>query len=225
MLSKYFASPGVHSLLIPGIVGDIEVELTIPLQVNSSYVAILGHPHSLQGGTMQNKVVTTMVRAFKELEIPCIRFNFRGVGQTQGSFDNGVGESEDMLFILRSWLESAPNAAVFFAGFSFGSYVTYQAMSEFKATNSNHSFLLSIAPSVKKYNYSAYTPAPYPWVILQGDCDEVLDVQDVFTFSKEHKPEIPVIRFADTSHFFHGKLIELKAKLIEIISGWIAVHD
>ncbi|TID94430.1 hypothetical protein DIZ66_18465, partial [Legionella pneumophila] len=82
-------TPGEHELMLEGLVGPLEAVLTVPEDVDTRYVAFLGHPHSLQGGTMNNKVVTTMARAFKELHIPSIRFNFRGVGQSGGHYDNG----------------------------------------------------------------------------------------------------------------------------------------
>lgn len=217
-------SAGVYSLSIQGPVGNLEVELTIPESANWNYVAILGHPHSLQGGTMQNKVVTTMVRAYKERSIPCIRFNFRGVGQSEGVYDAGLGESEDMLHLARLWKQVAPSAVVFFAGFSFGSYVAYRATARYKQDIATDTFLITIAPSVHKYNYTEWSLESTPWVIVQGDEDELVSAQLVYDFASAAHPAIPLLRFEHTGHFFHGKLIELKSQLIDVIREQVVIR-
>lgn len=224
IFTDYLTKPGVHPFLIDGPVGCLEGELTVPELVNTDFVAILGHPHSLQGGTMHNKVVTTMVRAFKELQVPSIRFNFRGVGQSLGTFDNGVGESADMLWLLRQWLATLPTKFVFFAGFSFGSYVAYRAIAHFQQSQTIPSSLITIAPSVVHFDYSASLIAPKPWVIMQGDCDEVVVPDEVFEFARVQVPEIPVLRFAETGHFFHGKLLLLKAQLLDVIRPQVVAY-
>ena len=204
--------PGEHPFFFTGPAGQIEAVLTVPPKLDVRYIAILGHPHSLQGGTMNNKVVTTMARAFKELNMASIRFNFRGVGQSTGTYDAGMGESEDMLFLARLWKEIEADVQFIFAGFSFGSYVAYRA-----AAQCNHALLITIAPSVHHYNYLAFSPAPTPWIMVQGDEDEIVPLQYVLDFVAEAPLAIPLIRFADTGHFFHGKLIDLKLRLIEVI--------
>lgn len=205
-------TPGEHLLTLEGKAGNIEAILTIPNGVHSKNVAILGHPHSLQGGTMNNKVVTTMARAFKELGVPSLRFNFRGVGLSEGQYDKGIGESEDMIWLARNW--QAENAAIsfIFAGFSFGSYVAYRAASHF-----GNALLITIAPPVHHYDYTEFNPQPHPWLIVQGDKDEVFPASLVYDFSKQAKPSIPVIQFPDTGHFFHGKLLDLKSTLLDYL--------
>ena len=212
LFTELLNTAGEHPFFFPGAVGALEVVLTVPEQVDKRYVAILGHPHSLQGGTMNNKVVTTLVRAFKELHIPSIRFNFRGVGQSAGSYDEGIGESDDMRLLASQWLQELPEAQLFFAGFSFGSYVAYRA-----AASCQQARLITIAPPVHHFDYTAFHPHPTPWVVLQGDDDEVVPLAAVHEFIEKTSPPIPLLRFAETGHFFHGKLIELKARLIEVI--------
>lgn len=216
-------TPGVYPLSIPGIAGNIELELTVPPSANWHYVAILGHPHSLQGGTMNNKVVTTLVRAYKELAIPSIRFNFRGVGQSDGEYDAGLGESEDMLLLSRLWRQAFPTAVVFFAGFSFGSYVAYRAAAAYQQQIANETCLITIAPPVHHYDYTEFALKSMPWVIVQGDDDEVVPAQLVYDFALQTKPVLPVLRFENTGHFFHGKLIELKTRLIDVIGEQVVV--
>lgn len=208
-LTDMLKNPGDHAFFFSGIIGQIEAILTVPIDVNPQYIAILGHPHSLQGGTMHNKVVTTLVRTFKELGIASIRFNFRGVGLSAGEYDAGIGESDDMLLFARQWQQEKPDTIILFAGFSFGSYVAYRAAAQCK-----HGLLITVAPSVQHYDYTEFTPAPTPWIIAQADMDEVVPASQIQTFAEQH-PAIQRLCFPDTSHFFHGKLILLKERLLE----------
>jgi uncharacterized protein len=210
-LADALQTPGTHSLLIPGVVGVLEVELNVPVGANRHHIALLAHPHSLQGGTMHNKVVTTMARAFNEARIPCVRFNCRGVGASAGVYDEGVGESEDMLLLAQSCLQSYPKAKLLFAGFSFGSYVAYRA-----AAQCPHELLLTIAPPVHHFDYTEFSSAPKPWVVFQGDNDDVVPVSLVLDFVAK-KPELSLVVFPETSHFFHGKLIQLKQEVFFVI--------
>ncbi|MBI2784894.1 MAG: hypothetical protein HYX60_00725 [Legionella longbeachae] len=217
-ISEKLAIPGEHTLFFQGVVGRLEAILTVPEHHHSDFVAFLGHPHSLQGGAMNNKVVTTLARVFRELDIPSLRFNFRGVGQSEGNYDAGIGESEDMLILVREWQKEQPEIKLIFAGFSFGSYVAYRA-----AAQSESNLLITIAPAVHHYDYQEFKTAPYPWLIVQGEEDEVVSSSLVFDFALQAKPAIPVLRFANTSHFFHGKLIELKTRLTDYINSQVTL--
>lgn len=208
-------TPGEHSLFLQGLAGQIEAVLSIPEHPTKEFVAFLGHPHSLQGGTMNNKVVTTMARVFKELGIRSLRFNFRGVGQSEGTYNDGIGESDDLLTFVKEWQKKEPKVKLIFAGFSFGSYVAYRA-----AAQLHSDLLITIAPPVHHYNYKEF-PQPNPWLIIQGDADEVVPYSLVVNFARDSSPSIPIIEFADTGHFFHGKLIDLKEKLMEYIRSQV----
>ncbi|MFI4962298.1 MAG: alpha/beta hydrolase [Legionellales bacterium] len=203
-------TPGEHPLILQGKAGTLEAVLTVPAQIDSDYIAILGHPHSLQGGTMNNKVVTTMARVFKELNIGSLRFNFRGVGQSEGAYDEGIGESEDMIAIAREWQRQRPSAHFIFAGFSFGSYVAYRSAASFEG-----SLLITIAPPVHHYDYTELQPILQSWLIVQGNADEVVPADLVLDFAKNR--QLPVLEFPDTGHFFHGKLLDLKAQLLDYV--------
>jgi alpha/beta superfamily hydrolase len=211
-ITEKLAAQGEHPLVLQGVVGQLEAVLTVPEQTHPNLVAILGHPHSLQGGTMTNKVVTTLARTFKDLGIPSLRFNFRGVGKSEGVYDAGIGESEDMLAIARAWQNENPQVQFIFAGFSFGSFVAYRA-----AAQCINRLLITVAPAIHHYDYQEFTPGPHPWLIIQGEEDEVVPSKLVFDFAKQAQPEIPVLRFAETTHFFHGKLIELKDRLTDYL--------
>ena len=214
-ICKKLSLPGEHLFFLTGPVGQLEVALTVPADVDLRYVAILGHPHSLQGGTMNNKVVTTLARAFKELHVASLRINFRGVGDSAGVYDKGIGESEDMLFLARLWAQEIPEARFLFAGFSFGSYVAYRAAAQYK-----HALLITVAPPVHHFDYMEFSPVPAPWIVVQGDSDEVVPLQLVTDFVA-HTASILLQRFAETGHFFHGKLIDLKRRLIEMIHAYV----
>ncbi len=209
---------GVYTLLIAGPVGPLELEITVPSNPRWDRVAIIGHPHPLQGGTMHNKVVTTLVRVFTQCAIPTLRFNFRGVGQSFGVYDAGQGESEDLLCILTWWLTRYPEARVLLSGFSFGSYVAYRAALQWPCA-----LLVSIAPPVHHYDFTQHPKVWCPWLIVQGTTDEVVSCQEVTDFIAAHAPDVVVDYFQDTGHFFHGRLVELKTRLLAILNqyGWI----
>jgi alpha/beta superfamily hydrolase len=210
-----FMLVGEHAFKFTGKEGHIlEASLVLPEQRKENLIAILGHPHSLQGGTMQNKVVTTLARTFKELAIPSIRFNFRGVGNSGGAFDQGLGESHDMQALTEQLKKFFPKLEFIFAGFSFGSYVAYRC-----AAQLSNRLLITIAPPVERFNYLEF-PAPSPWIIVQGDSDEVVSGEAVLKHSNTVRQDLAVrlLEFNDTGHFFHGKLIELKDRLIPVIT-------
>lgn len=208
---ELFANQGEHPFTFRGAAGELEAILTVPAHWDKKYLALLGHPHSLQGGTMNNKVVTTMARACRELEIASIRFNFRGVGASTGIYDNGIGESEDLLILFRLCEEMFPRVKIILAGFSFGSYVAYRAAGQHQPCQ-----LITIAPPVHHYDYTVFNPLN--WTIIQGDDDEVVPAKCVDDFAREHTPPLPVIHFADTGHFFHGRLLELKSSIINLLT-------
>ncbi|MBA4695983.1 MAG: hypothetical protein H2069_01180 [Legionella sp.] len=216
ILFEKLSTPGEHTLTLQGLVGTIEAILTVPEKASTFknfHLAIIGHPHSLQGGTMHNKVVTTTARAFKDLAMPSLRFNFRGVGKTEGTYDDGVGESEDMCHLMRLCQKEKPDIHFLLAGFSFGSYVAYRSAAQIPSD-----LLITIAPPVHHFDYEAFPEPPKPWVIFQGDEDEIVPLTTVLDFSTHFTPPLPVVQFAKTSHFFHGKLLELRTQLTAIVS-------
>ncbi len=199
---------GEHKGFVDGVVGQLEAIYTHPEVLQSNYFALLGHPHPLQQGTMNNKVVTTLARTFKELHIPSLRFNFRGVGQSEGQYDKALGESDDMIKIAKVILKDKPNKQLIFAGFSFGSYVAYRA-----AMQLSYAQLILVAPPVHHFNFDAFPNPTRPWVIVQGEDDDVVPLQTVLDFIKKQSFSIKLLQFDNTGHFFHGRLIDLKERL------------
>lgn len=207
-----FSKDGEHSLYLEGEAGQLEATLSVPKAYSCQTLAVLGHPHSLQGGSMQNKVVTTMARAFRDCGVASLRFNYRGVGQSDGVYDGGIGESSDTLAVMRSIRQTYPQLEFILAGFSFGSYVTYRA-----ACQMPPKLLVSVAPAVHHYDYSEFVDVPQAWLVLVAESDEVVPPKAIYEWLQSVHPSPAVQGFPQTSHFFHGKLIELRASLVEQI--------
>ncbi len=200
-------------MFLIGAQGPLEAILTVPTSMDQGTFALLGHPHSLYGGSMKNKVVTTLARAFEACHIGSLRFNFRGVGQSAGVYDAGVGESEDMLAVADLCRAALPDVRLVFAGFSFGSFVAYRA-----AAQTPHALLLSVAPPVQHFDHTLFEKIPTPWVIVQPEEDEVVPLSLVMDYVAKSPTPIPCVRIPQAGHFFHGQLSVLKSALINIIS-------
>ena len=170
-------------------------------------VMVICHPLPTEGGTMHNKVVTMTARGLHQSGATTVRFNFRGVGASEGEFDNGNGEADDLRAVV-AWVRAQrPDHALWLAGFSFGSYVAYKVASEVKA-----SLLLMIAPPAggRGYQFSTITPFDGPWLVIQGEADEIVDPELVYAWVESLTPPPELVRIPDASHFFHRKLIDLR---------------
>ena len=196
---------------IAGPVGRIEVAISAPLSKPPTALALICHPHPLHGGTMQNKVVTTLERSFHGLGCLCVRFNFRGIGQSEGSYADGIGEGDDLAAVLsfvRAQLGAqAITLPLWLSGFSFGSYVAARMANALHAAR-----LLSVAPPVQSWDFTQIAMPTMPWTIIQGDADEVVAAQAVYDFAANLEPAPQLITMAAT-HFFHGVLPELRAQV------------
>ena len=187
----------------------------------SEQVALICHPHPLFGGTMDNKVVTTLVRFFKSQNISVVTFNFRGVGSSTGTHDNGEGEIEDALSVL-SWIlrqnpSNTTQPQLYIAGFSFGAYIAAalasrinsgEVIDELKAFQLLKTYL--VAPPVHHYPMQQLVLTQDTPVFI-GDQDEVVPSQQVVDWAKSLN--LPVTLMPDCSHFFHGHLNDLTQQL------------
>ncbi len=200
---------------IDGPTGKIECLAALPSSEDRKTLGIICHPHPLFGGTMTNKVTHMIEKAFREMGLHTIRFNFRGVGESEGEFDNGVGESEDLLSIYH-WAHSLfPDYDVWLAGFSFGSYVALRASSEIKPSQ-----FLTVAPPVERYDYSELTIPKCPWLVIQGEEDDVVTPKAVYDYVNSLDPRPQLVTFK-AGHFFHRRLIDLKGAIINGIERQI----
>lgn len=177
--------------------------------------AVVCHPHPQHGGTMANKVVTTLARAYRDLGVSVVRFNFRGVGRSEGAFDRAVGEIDDLLAV-QSWVDAQyPGATQLLAGFSFGSAVAAGAVYR---TPVEVAHLTLVAPPVERYDYDRGGRFPCPVCIAQGEEDDVVVPGGVFDWYENGlRSTRRLLRYADTGHFFHGRLTELKRDLMATV--------
>ena len=198
------------TFLLPGPSGVLEVLVT-PVE-GSQDVAVICHPHPLFSGTMHNKVVTTLARTFKDVGMSTVRFNFRGVGKSEGVFDKGVGELDD-LFAVMEWVKRVcPERVISLAGFSFGSYVAAKGAIKIPVKQ-----LICVAPPVINFAMGNLPAITCPWVVVQGDQDDVVAPEAVFEWVEKsvHKPVL--IRLDGAGHFFHGRLLELRERLEQVL--------
>ncbi len=193
--------------LIAGPVGAIECAIDSPAAGTVLRgVAVIAHPHPLFGGTMDNKVAQTIARAFLLLGYRAVRFNFRGVGATEGTHDEGRGEAEDLLAVVAALRE--PSLPLALAGFSFGGYVTTLAAAQLIGDQAAERLLL-VGPSTQRA-----TPAPVPadTVVIHGEADEVVPLSATLDWARPQ--QLPVIVMPGIGHFFHGQLTPLRDLIV-----------
>jgi alpha/beta superfamily hydrolase len=206
------ALPDAKPLVIAGPAGDLEALLEIPQGASAREYAVVCHPHPLHGGSLQNKVVHTLARAFHEVGVPTLRFNFRGVGASAGSFDHGRGETEDALAVIEWGAQRWPGAALSLAGFSFGALVALRAAQRVPPIR-----LICVAPPVARPEATAVASPSCPWLIIQGDADEIVDHRQVAAFAARTSPAPTLRVLAGVDHFFHGRLRELQATVVDFM--------
>lgn len=205
-----FPTDKTATFMLAGPIGELEVATSLPQVPSIAGTALVLHPHSLYGGSFSNKVVTTVAKAFNQLGLKVVRFNFRSVGKSVGQFDKGVGEVEDTLAVL-NWVKSvAPHDAIWLAGFSFGSYVALKTAQRWPLKQ-----LTLIAPPVNHFDFATTQQLPVPTLVIQGDQDEVVPTDEVTAWVNQVRPQPNYQIFPGCTHFFHGRLTELAACIID----------
>jgi len=198
------------ALVIPGPAGGLEARWW-PAEIPTSRAAVVCHPHPLHGGTMDNKVVTTLVRTFRDAGLSVLRFNFRGTGGSAGSHDQGRGEIDDLLAVL-DWLQVEQGvSAVSVAGFSFGAWVSAAATERWPALLRLEHLVL-VAPPVQYPGFDRLQP-PAGTLVLMGDKDDVVEPDAMQAWAISRQPPCELKIFPGAGHFFHGRLTDLKAEL------------
>lgn len=182
-------------------------------------VTIVCHPHSLMGGTMDNKVVHTVARARRDCGHRTVRFNFRGVAGSAGAFDHGIGESDDLLAVIDWVRQVRPDDRIWLAGFSFGSFVAARTCARAVERGDPIDHLLLIAPAVVNYDFGPLRNFPVPLQLIYGDADEVVDAQEIRRWYDGVQSRKSVHCLPDAGHFFHGRLTELKEILQQTASA------
>jgi len=184
---------------VAGPAGRLEVAFNVP-EGSLRGIALIAHPHPLQGGTLDNKVVQTLAKTFAALGYAAVRFNFRGVGQSVGQFDDGIGETDDALAALAAAKLEFGELPVALAGFSFGSYVQTRVAHAITAER-----LVLIGPAVKRFPVEAVAPDT---IVIHGEEDDVVALADVLAWARPQ--QLPIMVFPGCGHFFHGRLPQLQ---------------
>jgi len=205
-------------VVITGPAGRLEARYTAAPEENAP-IALLLHPHPQHGGTMNNKVVYTLFHAFLHCGFSALRFNFRGVGRSQGQFDRGEGELADAAAAL-DWLQAAhPNArSCWVGGFSFGAWIGMQLLMRRPEIGA----FVSVAPPAGMFDFGFLAPCPASGLIVQGDQDQVVPpeaTQKLVAKLKQQRDitiEHRVVQGAD--HFFYNHLTELGAIVEEYVT-------
>ena len=201
--------PGEQAITISGPAGEIEALLNKPTHNSQrKAVAIICHPHPLHGGSMNNKVVYTIGKAFNNIGVPSIRFNFRGVGKSAGVFANTIGETDDTLAVIAFARQIYPDHQIWLSGFSFGAYVSLRVTQSYNVDQ-----LITVAPAVNLYDLHDYRPTDCPWLLIQGADDEIVPVEAVENWISTLEPRPKLQLLENTGHFFHGKLLELREQI------------
>ncbi|AWM81619.1 alpha/beta hydrolase [Gammaproteobacteria bacterium ESL0073] len=179
-------------------------------QPDAKGIALICHPHPLYAGTMQNKVVATLQRTARDNQWSTLRFNFRGVGKSEGTYGEGVGETADAKAALE-WLQAKnPNQPIIIMGFSFGSCVAACLAGQLEQQGTPIKQLVMIAPPVERFDIKGKLPTSCPLLVIQPEADEVVTPQIVYDWSNHLTIEHTLLTVPECSHFFHGRLTELK---------------
>ncbi len=194
-------------LTIPGPVGPIECAIDEPAASHPLRgIVVVAHPHPLFGGTMDNKVAQTIARAFVSMGYRSVRFNFRGVGGTAGTHDEGQGESEDMLAVIAAHRQ--PDLPLAMAGFSFGAYVTTLTAEKLPAEAKPERLAL-IGPSTQR---AKPADVPADTLVIHGEADDVVPLSAVLDWARPQ--HLPVTVMPGVGHFFHGQLTVLRDLIV-----------
>ena len=202
--------------MLVGPAGQIEAlsdDATAAQNTPARGVAVIAHPHPLFGGTMDNKVVQTLARAFVQCGWRAVRFNFRGVGATQGVHDDGRGEVDDLLAVVR---QCAPRGPLALAGFSFGSFVMCQALQTLWPQRSIEKLVL-VGTAASRFTVPVLPlDAHERTLVVHGESDDTVALSAVMDWAR---PQVlPVTVIPGGSHFFHGQLPLLKSLVVRHLS-------
>ena len=196
--------------LIPGPVGQIDLSIDQP-DTAPRGLALIGHPHPLFGGTKDNKVAQTLARTFVGLGYVTVRLNFRGVGKTEGTHDNGIGEQDDMLAVLdwmrtlTEWSADVATLPLALGGFSFGSFVVSQVARRLTEAGTPAERLALVGTAAGKW---PMPEVPADTILIHGELDDTIPLAHVFDWARPL--DIPVTVIPGADHFFHRKLVHIK---------------
>lgn len=197
-----------ETLFLQGAAGAIEARRDLPAGPLRG-MAVIAHPHPLFGGTLDNKVVQTLARAFVHCGFGALRFNFRGVGQSAGVHDDGRGECDDLLAVVR---QAVPEGPLALAGFSFGAFVTSHALAALWSQRPVHSAVL-VGTAASRFTVAAVPlEAHARTLVVHGEHDQTVPLASVMDWARPQT--LPVTVIPGGGHFFHGQLPLLKGLVV-----------
>jgi alpha/beta superfamily hydrolase len=202
--------PTLKKFSITGTAGNLEGIAHLP-EAEPRAIAVVAHPLPTMGGTMENKVVTTLSKTFAELGFAALRFNFRGVGASEGEFDSGNGEVEDVLAIVHYAQEEFGHLPLVLSGFSFGGYVQARAAPHLHPQPHR---LVLVAPAVGRFEMPH---VPHNTLLIHGEQDEVVALADVMDWARPQ--HLPIVVLPEAGHFFHGRLHQIKQLVLQDFHG------
>jgi alpha/beta superfamily hydrolase len=199
-----------EKLTLTGHAGSMECLLDLPVTAPRG-IALVAHPHPLYGGTMDNKVAVTLARTFVSLGYVAARFNFRGVGASQGVHDEGIGETDDML-IMHDYMQARfPGLPVALSGFSFGTFVQARLQQRLAAEGRPAERLVLVGTAAGKW---PVPDVPADTIVIHGEVDDTITLTQVLDWARPQ--EIPVIVIPGADHFFHRKLGPIKTLMTQL---------
>lgn len=213
-------APGSEKLFIDGPAGRLEAIIESPADGAPVGNAVVCHPHPQHGGTMHNKVAHTLARAFVRLDFTVVRFNFRGTEASEGHYDDGIGELDDALAAIEWMQHHNPAHSLWLAGFSFGAAIAIRA-----AAHSQVDGLISVAPAVSRFATGLDSQPQCPWLIVQGDEDEFVDIEETIEWVNTLDPGPELLVIPGGEHFFHGRLIDLRESVMQFVGKEISLPD
>jgi len=194
---------------IEGPAGALQLLVDLPEGVPAA-LAVICHPHPLHGGSFNNKIVHQLAKTFTGLGAVSVRFNFRGVGESDGSYDEGRGELQDLLAVV-AWAQSQwPGLPLWLGGFSFGGWIALQAAARLVPQR-----LVTVAPAVNYFPDASLHLAGVSWLLIQGDADDIVPAAQVRAWLATLDTQPQLVLLAGAGHFFHGRLNELKQAVID----------
>jgi alpha/beta superfamily hydrolase len=207
------SAPTSQNLDIPGPVGNLEAIFEFPSDGEILGAAVVCHPHPQHGGTMHNKVAHTLARAFVRSGFAVLRFNFRGTEGSDGEYDEGVGELDDALAAVDWIAEQQPGVPLWLAGFSFGAAIAVRA-----AVARRVDGLVAVAPAIYRFAGNLQGQPECPWLIIQGDEDELVEVDETVEWVNGLAPGPELLVLNGAEHFFHGRLNDLREAVMDFVS-------
>lgn len=199
-----------HKFTLDGHAGKMQCILDLP-EGQPRGIALVAHPHPLYGGTMENKVAQTLARTFVTLGYATARFNFRGVGESEGVHDDGRGEVDDMDIMYKHMTEQYPGLPVALSGFSFGTFVQAQFQQRLMLDARLAERLVLVGTAAGKW---PMPPVPADTILIHGELDDTITLQEVFDWARPL--DIPVTVIPGADHFFHRKLGHIKNLVVEM---------